>query len=96
MKRPRKWIEMQREWIATKDHRTREWHGKADGQRVGVDEALTVGGENHMFPGDRSHGASGWNIYNCRCAVRGFIKGHERKRETYNDWLKKQEEQEKS
>lgn len=82
-------IEMQREWIATKDHRTREWHGKADGQRVGVDEAFTVGGEKLMFPGDRSHGASGWNIYNCRCAVRGVIKGHGRKRETYSDWLKR-------
>lgn len=82
-------IEMQREWIATKDHRTREWHGAADGQRVGVDEAFTVGGEKLMFPGDRSHGASGWNIYNCRCAVRGVIKGHGRKRETYNDWLKR-------
>ena len=82
-------IEMQREWIATKDHRTREWHGMADGQRVGVDEAFTVGGEKLMFPGDKSHGASGWNIYNCRCAVRGVIKGHGRKRETYNDWLKR-------
>jgi len=82
-------IEMQREWIATKDHRTREWHGTADGQRVGVNEAFTVGGEKLMFPGDRSHGASGWNIYNCRCAVRGVIKGHGRKRETYNDWLKR-------
>ena len=82
-------IEMQRAWIATKDHRTREWHGMADGQRVGVDEAFTVGGEKLMFPGDRSHGASGWNIYNCRCAVRGVIKGHGRKRETYSDWLKR-------
>lgn len=89
-------IEMQRVWIATKDHRTRKWHGMADGQRVGVDEAFTVGGEKLMFPGDRSHGASGWNIYNCRCAVRGVIKGHGRKRETFNEWMKKQEEQEKS
>ena len=68
----------------------------ADGQRVGVDEAFTVGGEKLMFPGDRSHGASGWNIYNCRCSVKAFVKGHGRKRETFNEWLKKQEEQEKS
>ena len=68
----------------------------ADGKRVGVDEAFTVGGEKLMFPGDRSHGASGWNIYNCRCAVRCVIKGRWRKRETFNEWLKKQEEQEKS
>ena len=89
-------IEMQRVWIATKDHRTRKWHGMADGQRVGVDEAFSVGGEKLMFPGDRSHGASGWNIYNCRCAVRCVIKGHGRKRETFNEWMKKQEEKEKS
>lgn len=82
-------IELQREWIATKDHRTRKWHGAADGQRVGVDEAFTVGGERLMFPGDRSHGASGWNIYNCRCAVKAFVKGHERKRETYSEWFEK-------
>lgn len=88
-------IEMQREWIATKDHRTREWHGKADGQRVGVDEAFTVGGEKLMFPGDRSHGASGWNIYNCRCSVKAFVKGHGRKRETYSEWLKRIEEEQK-
>lgn len=86
-------IEMQREWIATKDHRTREWHGKADGQRVGVDEAFTVGGEKLMFPGDKSHGASGWNIYNCRCALKAFVKGHERKRETYSEWLKRLDEE---
>lgn len=82
-------IEMQREWIATRDHRTRKWHGKADGQRVGIDEAFTVGGEKLMFPGDTSHGASGWNIYNCRCALKAFIKGHERKRETYVQWMQK-------
>lgn len=89
-------IEMQREWIATKDHRTREWHGMADGQRVGVNEPFIVG-EKHpeklMFPGDTSLGASGWNIYNCRCAVRGVIKGHGRKRETYKEWLKRLDEE---
>ena len=46
-----------------------------------------------MFPGDRSHGASGWNIYNCRCALKAFVKGHERKRETYSEWLKRLDEE---
>lgn len=82
-------IELQREWIATKDHRTRKWHGIADGQRVGMEEAFTVGGEKLMFPGDTSHGASGWNIYNCRCSVKAVVKGHGRKRETYTEWLEK-------
>lgn len=82
-------IDMEREWIATKDHRTRKWHGIADGQRVCMEEAFTVGGEKLMFPGDRSHGASGWNIYNCRCSVKAVVKGHGRKRETYTEWLQK-------
>jgi hypothetical protein len=82
-------IEMEREWLATKDSRTRHWHGIADGQRVGVDEPFVVGGEKLMFPGDSSLGASGWNIYNCRCAVRANVKGHGRKRETYAEWLER-------
>lgn len=85
-------IKMTREWLATLDARTRHEHGAADGQRVGVDEPFTVGGEELMFPGDTSHGASGWNIYNCRCTVAASIKGHERKRETYQEWLGKKKE----
>lgn len=82
-------IEMTREWLATRDARTRHAHGMADGQRVAVDEPFVVGGEKLMFPGDTSHGASGWNVYNCRCTLLSWIKGHERKRETYPEWLEK-------
>lgn len=80
-------IEMEREWMATKDARTRPEHGAADGQRVAVDEPFIVGGQRLMTPGDTAHGASGWNIYNCRCCVRAVVKGHGRKRETYAEWL---------
>ena len=82
-------IELEHEWIATKDSRTRDWHGAADGQHVAVDKPFTVGGEMLMYPGDKSRGASGWNLYNCRCAVKAFVKGHRRKRETYSEWLKR-------
>ena len=82
-------IEMEREWMATKDARTRPEHGAADGQRVGVDEPFIVGGQRLMTPGDTAHGASGWNIYNCRCCVRAVVKGHGRKRETYAEWLER-------
>ena len=82
-------IEMTREWLATRDGRTRHEHGVADGQRVGVKEPFTVGGEKLMFPGDASLGASGWNLYNCRCAVKAMIKGHERTREVYSEWLER-------
>lgn len=86
-------IEMTREWLATRDARTRHAHGMADGQRVAVDEPFIVGGEELMFPGDTSHGASGWNVYNCRCTLLSWIKGHERKRETYPEWLEKKFEE---
>lgn len=86
-------VKMTREWIATHDARTRPEHGRADGQRVGIDEPFTVGGEKLMFPGDTSHGAHGWNIYNCRCVIRATVKGHERSRETYTEWLDRKMEE---
>ena len=82
-------IELKREWLSTRDGRTRPEHGKADGQSVGAKEPFTVGGEKLMFPGDASLGASGWNLYCCRCAVKAKIKGHERKRELYSEWLER-------
>lgn len=86
-------IEMMREWVATRDARTRREHGHADGQRVGVNEPFTVGGEKLMFPGDKSHGASGWNLYNCRCTIKAMIKGHERTRETYYEWQRRKQDE---
>lgn len=86
-------IEMTREWLATRDGRTRHEHGVADGQRVGVKEPFTVGGEKLMFPGDASLGASGWNLYNCRCAVKAMVKGHKRTREVYSAWLERKMEE---
>ena len=38
-----------------------------DGQIVENNKPFVVGGEELMFPGDKSFGASGWNRYNCRC-----------------------------
>lgn len=86
-------VKMTREWIATHDAHTRPEHGHADGQRVGIDEPFLVGGEKLMFPGDSSLGAHGWNIYNCRCAIKATIKGHERSRETWEEWREKKEKE---
>lgn len=80
-------IELTRKWLATHDARTRHAHGAADGQEVGVKEPFIVGGEKLMFPGDSSMGASGWNIYNCRCGLETAPKGKHRTRETYSEWL---------
>lgn len=62
-------------WIATADNRTRHDHRQADGQIVDNDKPFDVGGEPLMFPGDKSMGASGWNLYNCRCACGTEILG---------------------
>ena len=66
-------IKLRKRWIATKDSRTRDVHGKADGQTVETDKPFIVGGEKLMFPGDNTS-ASGWNIYNCRCGMRTVEK----------------------
>jgi hypothetical protein len=62
-----KGVILQKRWVATHDSRTREAHLEADGQTVDNDKPFIVGGEELMYPGDKSLGASGWNIYNCRC-----------------------------
>jgi hypothetical protein len=68
-------ITIRRKWICTKDARTRLGHGLADGQIVeGTKKPFIVDGQKMMFPGDKSMGASGWNIYNCRCTTRTVEK----------------------
>lgn len=96
-------IEMQKEWMATIDERTRESHAELDGIRVEYDEEFPNG---LMFPGDASGEPS--EIYNCRCTIRAIlqkyngqerpseIEGHEgiHTKETYKEWAdRKREEQ---
>ena len=63
----KKGVIMGKRWIATHDSRTRDEHLEADGQIVENNKPFVVGGEELMFPGDNSLGASGWNLYDCRC-----------------------------
>ena len=68
-------ITIRRRWMCTKDARTRMSHGKADGQIVeGTKDPFIVGGYKMMFPGDKSMGAPGHEIYNCRCTTRTVEK----------------------
>lgn len=69
---------MWRRWRATPDERTRQAHADADGQEVPQDEPFVVGGEEMMFPGDISLGASAGNTINCRCVIVNFIKEQEK------------------
>ncbi len=73
---------LEKEWIATQDERTRDGadggfdHLSMDGQFSPIDDPWEVGGENLMFPGDSSLGASPGNTINCRC-VEGYRRSEE-------------------
>jgi hypothetical protein len=60
-------IDLVKVWLATPDPRTRDSHSEADGQRVGLEEAFTVGGHRAMYPGDASLPAA--ESVNCRCTL---------------------------
>jgi len=62
--------QMQKEWIASFDDRTRDTHSAADGQIVNANDSFIVGGQQMMFPGDPSGGAA--ECINCRCSVAYF------------------------
>lgn len=66
-------IEMEKQWLATLDGRTRHNHAVADGRTVDEDKPFTVGGYELMYPGDPS--GPGHEIYNCRCTMIAKVKG---------------------
>lgn len=59
-------------WLSYIDDRTRDGssgcdHISADGQERQLDQPYDISGEQLMFPGDVSMGASAGNVVNCRC-----------------------------
>ena len=69
-------IEMEQEWLATLDSRTRHSHRKMDGERIPVakDKWHPAKFSNGCrYPGDPQAPAS--EIYNCRCTLVAAIKG---------------------
>jgi hypothetical protein len=62
-------IPLDKIWVATNDDRTRAAHAAADGQKQHLDEFFLVEGEQLLWPGDSSHGATPDNTINCRCTV---------------------------
>lgn len=60
-------LRLEKVWLATLDHRTRDIHAAANGQAVPIGEKFTVGGELMDRPGDPS--ASAHNTVNCRCTL---------------------------
>lgn len=63
-------IQMQQEWLAVVDMRTRASHRHLDGERVDVGGTFSNGCK---FPGDPSGRPE--EIYNCRCTLIAALKG---------------------
>lgn len=68
-------IELEQEWLATLDSRTRHEHRMLDGQRVKVGEKFKVDGYELAFPADPEGEA--FLVYNCRCTLVPALKGFE-------------------
>ena len=71
-------IILEKEWLATSDARTRDWHAELDGQTRPIDKPFENAIGKIMFPGDPS--ADGANVYNCRCTLISRVKGFKKVR----------------
>lgn len=63
-----------KKWQAILDRATREAHALADEQTVPFDQPFIVMGQQLMYPGDMSLGATLDNIINCRCSLVVIIR----------------------
>lgn len=63
-------IDVQKEWVATMDGRTRHSHRVVDGETVDQDKKFSNG---LRYPGDPA--GPGREVYNCRCTMIGALKG---------------------
>jgi len=64
------WEIEQKEWLSTRDDRTRDAHLLADGQIKPMDDPFILStGVQLMYPLDMSLGAPANQVMNCRCSV---------------------------
>ena len=62
-------ITMKKQWVASGDLRTSDFHQEASGTIKDMDEPFEIDGELLNHPGDSSLGASAKNVVNCRCVL---------------------------
>lgn len=65
-------IELQKQWMATLDSRTRDSHRELDGEEGGIDGRFSNG---LSYPGDPTGPAS--EVWNCRCTMVAALPGHD-------------------
>lgn len=67
-------IDLKKQWIATVDARTRYAHREIDRETVELEEDFSNGCD---CPGHLNSGSDAGQVYNCRCAMRYVLPGHE-------------------
>ena len=85
-------IDLEQEWMATLDMRTRHSHRELDGQHVPVGEKFKVDGIELEFPADPT--APPEYVYNCRCTLVAWFPDLDKDERwsklpngmTYDDW----------
>lgn len=58
-----------KEWVTVGDDKVRAAHRRANGQKVPIDKPYIVNGQQLLYPGDNSRGATVENTIHCRCAA---------------------------
>lgn len=93
-------IILRKYWLATYDKRARDWHKEAgndytEEKAIDIDDFFIVDGEKMLHPGDAMHGASGHNLYNCRCSIASKVIGF-KKAQVQKSMAEKQVEEPKT
>ena len=93
-------IILRKYWLATYDKRARDWHKEAgndytEEKAIEIDDFFIVDGEKMLHPGDAMHGASGHNLYNCRCSIASKVIGF-KKAQVQNAMAEKNEKEQKN
>jgi SPP1 gp7 family putative phage head morphogenesis protein len=63
-------IQLKKEWISSRDDRTRPEHLELDGQNIGIDQPFEIGGYQGMSPGE--FGVGSMDV-NCRCTIAPIV-----------------------
>ena len=64
---------LEKQWLATSDSRTRDWHSELNGKTAEINEAFENAMGEIRYPGDPQARPS--NVYNCRCTLLTNVKG---------------------
>lgn len=59
---------VKKQWVTVSDSLVRQTHRDADFTKADINDPYTVGGQQLMYPGDTSLGATLDNVINCRCS----------------------------